>query len=409
MTATALVLSGILVNALLAVVARSVSPAEYALFSAFWSVALVAGFGVFLPIEQWLAQSRDTWNQVWGDAVRATRLVAILVAIEAVLLVSLGGPLFWSLGGRVSMLVALAALCAVSGTQFLARGVLIGLKRFDLFSAVLLLDVVVRLAAVLAFSLGSVDAATPYAWAVVIGIALAHLPVLAVVFSRGHYRAQPSTSEMTRPILLLLIGSLGAQVLFNGPAVAVVAAASAAQLPDVGTFQAAFQLVRIPLFLAVPVQATLVPVMTRVLHGKAARERVSLLTRFTVATALLASAGVATGWLLGPWLVHLVFGQQYDATSGLVAVLAAGTAAYLALLVLTQVFVADGRHAAVGGAWGVGVLVAAIAFVIADDGTSGAAWAFTIGCAGGLAFALAAALHSTTRDLPADSAAEPPA
>ena len=44
--------SGLLVNAYLAIIARTISAAEYAYFGAFWSLALVTGFGMFLPIEQ---------------------------------------------------------------------------------------------------------------------------------------------------------------------------------------------------------------------------------------------------------------------------------------------------------------------------------------------------------------------
>ena len=41
--------SGLLVNAYLAIVARSVPAAEYAYFGAFWSLTQVVGFGAFLP------------------------------------------------------------------------------------------------------------------------------------------------------------------------------------------------------------------------------------------------------------------------------------------------------------------------------------------------------------------------
>ena len=55
--------SGLLVYAYLAIIARSVSAAEYAYFGAFWSLALVAGFGVFLLIEQETARLMQVPNR----------------------------------------------------------------------------------------------------------------------------------------------------------------------------------------------------------------------------------------------------------------------------------------------------------------------------------------------------------
>ena len=397
MTALALVCSGVLVNVLLAIVARSVSPAEYAVFSLFWSVALIAGFGVFLPVEQWLAERSPSPQGIAAHAARVARLVIVMVVIEAlVVLLALGG-LFWSLGGRLAMLGALVALCVVSGAQFLARGAMIGGRRLDLFAGVLVLDALIRVGVALVLSARGEDSATPYAWAVVAAIGLAHIPVLVVIFRRADRgKASPSESPI-RPVLLLLVGAVGAQILFNGPAVAVTAVASTPDLPEVATFQAAFQLVRIPLFLAIPMQATLIPVMTRVLERGERGERTSLILRFAGGVLLLVGLGAGTGWLLGPWLVHLIFGAQYDAGRVIVAVLAAGVAAYLGLLVLTQAFVAEGRHHTVGASWGFGVLVAVAVFWSVPDGVAAASLSFASGCAAGLACGLLAALRTSSR------------
>ena len=268
--AAGIVGSGLLVIVFLAVVARSVSASQYALFGAFWAVALIAGFGVFLPIEQWLAGRGEASPSLADDTHVAARLVTLMVLVEVLVLLTVCGPLLWALGGRLGMLSALVGLCVVSGAQFLARGALIARRRMNMFAAVLVIDVLIRLVFALALSVGGQDTATTYAWAVVAGIGLAHVPVLLVMLPRRH--ASPvSAAKAVRPVLLLLVGSLGAQVLFNWPAVILAAVAPKDELPEVGTFQAALQLVRVPLFLAVPVQAALVPVLSRVLRGTALR------------------------------------------------------------------------------------------------------------------------------------------
>src|SRR3954454_4532253 len=144
-TAVAVVASGLLVNVMLAVVARSVSTPEYAVFSAFWSVALVAGFGVFLPIEQWLATRQDSPESFGGDITHASRLVAVMVGVEVVVVLCTVGTALWPRGGQWGMLGALAVLCVASGVQFLVRGALIALRRMDLYAAVLTLDIIIRL------------------------------------------------------------------------------------------------------------------------------------------------------------------------------------------------------------------------------------------------------------------------
>lgn len=396
-TIVALVGSGVLVNVLLALVARSVSTAEYALFSAFWSIGLIAGFGVFLPVEQWLAGRLPASPGPNSDVRAAGRLVAWLVLAEVVVLVPVGAVVFSSLDGGTATWVALAALCAVSGVQFLVRGWLIGTGRMHLYAVVLLADVGTRVLVVLALSLGSVATAAPYAWAVVAGLAVAHLPVAVFVLAGAVRRGGPPAGEsprLARPVALLLLGSFGAQVLFNGPTIALSAAASTSQLSEVGVFQAAFQLVRIPLFLAVPMQAALVPLMGRALHDAGPRARVRLLGQFAVGAVVLIGAGALTGWGIGPWLVRLVFGAQYDASSTTVAVLAAGSGAYLGLLVLTQGLVADRRFGLVGASWGVGVLVSCVVFVTLPDALTAATVAFAAGCAAGLITALVAAARA---------------
>ena len=74
--------SGLLVNAYLAIIARTVSAAEYAYFGAFWSLALVAGFGMFLPIEQETARLMQVPDRPRG-LLRAALLTALSLAGRA--------------------------------------------------------------------------------------------------------------------------------------------------------------------------------------------------------------------------------------------------------------------------------------------------------------------------------------
>ena len=87
----AIVGSGLLVNAYLAIIARTISAAEYAYFGAFWSLALVAGFGMFLPIEQETARLLQVPNRPRG-LLRASLLTAASLAAGQVVLVAATAP-----------------------------------------------------------------------------------------------------------------------------------------------------------------------------------------------------------------------------------------------------------------------------------------------------------------------------
>src|SRR3954451_16310043 len=54
--AVCIVVSGALVYGYLALIAHALSGGEYADFGAFWSIALIIGFGAFLPVELELAR-----------------------------------------------------------------------------------------------------------------------------------------------------------------------------------------------------------------------------------------------------------------------------------------------------------------------------------------------------------------
>ena len=96
----AMVGSGLLVNSYLAIIARSVSAAEYAYFGAFWSLALVVGFGFYLPIEQETARLMQIPEGPRG-LLRAALLTAVSVAAGQVVLVAAATPLLArALGGH---------------------------------------------------------------------------------------------------------------------------------------------------------------------------------------------------------------------------------------------------------------------------------------------------------------------
>jgi O-antigen/teichoic acid export membrane protein len=389
----AIVGSGLLVNLYLAIIARSVSAAEYAYFGAFWSLALVVGLGVFLPIEQETARLMQVPDRPRG-LLRAALLTAMSLAAAEVVLVVVASPwLIGALGGHPVSVVAVAVLCLLSAGQFVVRGALIGMDRMGRYALIMLIDTLLRVAFAGAVALLSRVPSSPgFAWTLVAAIGLAHAPQLYLLATRrtrlGRVPAMGTHTvtvpEVRRAVAPLLLGSLCAQVLLNGPPVLIPALAeNQLEVTRAGQFLAAFTLARVPLFLVVPLQTALLPMLTGLLHSgdRAALRRVML--RIAFGLAGLGVAALLLGYFVGPLLVRLIFGDAYVLGGQDVALLAVGVAAHIGLVLVTQVLVAAVRHRLVAWSWLSGVVVAAVILFAVPDLLLAAEVAFLAGSATG--------------------------
>ncbi|MDD7940969.1 hypothetical protein PHK61_21340 [Actinomycetospora lutea] len=364
--------SGLIVNVYLAVVARALPPAEYATFGSFWALALVLGFGAFLPLEQELARRLPLPGDRRALLRAATGAAAVLAGIALVVLVVALPIVSRALEDNLSVLLALVALCVVSAGQFLVRGTLIGTDRLVRHAAVMVLDAVVRLGLASAvFILGGADAAA-FCWALVAAIALSHLPQLPAAWRRavawGRYSAGTpmgpvTTRGLTRAALPLLVGSVCAQLLLNGLPVLVVAqAADGQEIAAAGVFVAAFTLAKAPLSMVVPLQSAVVPTLTRLIARGRRREVLVLLVKGVAVLVAVAAVAVPLAWWLGPAIVSIIFGDDY-AIGGLdLALIICGVLAHIGLVVVTQVHVARGRHVDVALSWMAGLAAAGLTF-----------------------------------------------
>jgi O-antigen/teichoic acid export membrane protein len=381
--------SGLLVNAYLAIIARSISAAEYAYFGAFWSLALVTGFGVFLPIEQETARLMQVPDRPRG-LLRAALLTAASLAVVEVLIVAATAP--WiarAVGGHPISVVAVAVLCVISAGQFVVRGALIGMDRMGRYALVMLTDTLLRVVFAAAVALLAGDPGSPaFAWTLVAAIGLAHAPQLFLLATRRTRLGQVpamgthtvTVPEVRRAVAPLLLGSLCAQLLLNGPPVLIPALAqNELEVTRAGQFLAAFTLARVPLFLVVPLQTALLPMLSALLHAgdRAALRRV--MAQIAAGLAVLGVAALLLGWFAGPLLVGLIFGDAYVLGGRDVALLAVGVAAHIGLVLVTQVLVAAVRHALVAWAWLCGVAMAVVVLFTVPDLLLAAELAFLAG------------------------------
>src|SRR6185437_11317012 len=172
-----------------------------------------------------------------------------------------------------------------------------------------------------------------FAWTLVAAVGLAHAPQLFLLATRrvrlGTVPAMGTHTvtapEVRRAVAPLLLGSLCAQLLLNGPPVLIPALArNELEVTRAGQFLAAFTLARVPLFLVVPLQTALLPTLTGLLHSgdRAALRRV--MGYIGLGLAVLGVAALVLGWFVGPLLVGLIFGDAYVLGGRDVALLAVG-------------------------------------------------------------------------------------
>lgn len=380
--------SGLIVNVHLAVVARSLSPAEYAGFGAFWGVVLLVGFGAFLPLEQVLAhqlprpQDREALLRAAGGAALA------LAGLAIVALTALSWILLPSLDGNVSSFVALLVLCVVSAGQFLLRGTLIGTDRLVRHGAIMVLDAALRLGIAVVIFVAGGASATAFCWALVAAIAAAHLPQLPAIWRRATAGTTPgppraTTRSMLGSVVPLLAGSACAQLLLNGLPVLVVARAETVDQAAAGVFVAAFTLARAPLAAVVPLQSAVVPTMTRLIAtGRRGALALGLLRGVGVLGAV-AAVGLPLVWWLGPSVIRLILGPEYRISGTDLALITGGVLSYVALVVLTQVHVARGRPMDVAVSWTVALGGAALTYRLVPLPIVDAEVAFLVGSTAG--------------------------
>jgi hypothetical protein len=283
---------------------------------------------------------------------------------------------------------------------------------------VLVADAGVRVVAAIAVAVLADPPSLPaFGWTLPAAVALVHVPVLAllVIGLRRNTTAAPArrreggaaTHLSVHALGNLTVGSLCAQGLLNAAPVLVTAVAAPGERPTAAAFVAGFTLVRLPLFVAVPLQSTLIPPLADIgAAGNRALQRQLVLRLLWLVTVGAAVAGIAGG-LAGPAVVSVVFGSRYALPGGALAVLAVGSMLHLGLLVASQALVAAARHRDSALAWIAGLVTAALVFAVVPDLVARATWAFALGSAVALAWCTTVLLRRVARaprhlDEPAD-------
>jgi O-antigen/teichoic acid export membrane protein len=365
-----LIVNGICTYGFLVVAARALGPVEYEPLGVLWMAVFLAGPGFFLPLEQEvsraLADRRGRGVIGTGPVVkRAAVLGALLVAalvLTGLLLGSLMTATFFN--GKWILVVTLVGTFFGFYATHLARGTFSGVVRFRPYSVLIGTDGLYRFLLCAALAVAGVGVAGPY------GLILAVAPLLAVATAvlgqRNIITDGPDApwSELSSSLGWLLVGSVLAQTLPNIPVLVADQLADEAQSGEVSQLQVGTVVSRVPLFLFLAVQAALLPKLSALASAGRIEEFKSGFRRLMVVVVAIGAIGTVAAFLIGPWVLSLFFGAEFDPGSRTLGLLAAGSALYMVALAMAQAVIALHGQVQQAAAWAAGLLGFTVTVVV---------------------------------------------
>lgn len=335
-----------------------------------WFATFALAPGFFLPLEQELGRAlsaRRALGQGGRPVVRKVALLGFVLAAAVVGVVLIFSATITEnyFDGDWVLLLALVVAFASYAPVHLARGIASGNGRFRAYAVVMGADGAVRVLLCIALAVLGATSAGAFGMAV----ALAPLAGFFWVLGRGQLHTEdgpPATwGEVTPNLGWLLLGSVFAAGLVNAGPVAANLLKSDGQEELVTQFGYGVLLSRIPLYLFQAVQAALLPRLA----GLAARNEIAEFRagfrKLMVIVVVVGLVGVAGAFALGPFFIE----KMYDASVSrdTLAMLALGSAAYMAALAMAQAVIALKGHALVALGWGVGMITFVLVTWLSSD------------------------------------------
>jgi O-antigen/teichoic acid export membrane protein len=352
-----------------------------ALISLYMLVNII-GPGVFAALEQETSRAVSS-AAARGEPLRpVARRAAVLAlwsfaALVVVVLVAwplvLGRVLEWRPGLFAALLIAIAG----SGAVYWARGLLGGQQRFTAYARTLYVEGAVRLLPCLALLALALEEPSAFGFAFAVGSAVAALSVWPAL-------KLPAADDATPPdgmgrSLLYLAGAIALSQLLANLAPVVVTYRSPGDLVAAAVFGSTFVLARVPLFLFAPVQAVLLPQVTRAAAMGRHDELTRKLWQVLGLVAGLGALGVAGCVWLGPWAAETLFNTAYRPPVSTLALLGTATLVMMLALVVQPTLVALARQRTVTIGWIAGSVVFLVVLVVGPEPITAALVAQLVG------------------------------
>jgi O-antigen/teichoic acid export membrane protein len=384
----------------------SLAEAEYGRITLLWSAVFITVSVLYRPVEQLLSRTvadRDARGLSGAEHLRVAATIqlalGLLFAVAALLL---RGPIEDDLfGGSSALYWILVVTVLAYAASYFARGFLAGHHHFGLYGGLVLMEASSRCLFALAVAVGISEGQT----AVALGMAAAPVVSLAVVpwaLGRRLRAPAPPASDAADPeaaaagdpalrgdafgttprgtadesaftlahgsgfaVAVLLI-MLSEQTFLNAGPLLVEASEGARGAALAGFTFNVLLIARAPLQLFQAVQTSILPHLTRL---RASGESDPF--RRSVNLTLTAIAGFAACVALvmlavGPLLMDLLFGGEFDYERGGLVLISLGMGLYLAAATLNQALLAHGRARHAAATWAACAAAFALFLVLVD-------------------------------------------
>jgi O-antigen/teichoic acid export membrane protein len=336
---------------------QRLSADEFAPVGVLWTLFFILATILLVPVEQYVTREVASGRRALPGALKPMFVMAAIGGLIG------GGVVVATLDrwfyGDPQYIAQIVLLTLGYGLLFMGKGVLAGSRRFAGVGWVMIVETVARLVAGVVLLWVLLDA-TSMGWAMVIG----GFSILALRWWRHD---QGATESAASPAGVFLLGYVGgtapSQLLLAGAPLAV--ALLGAPPETVSVIFITFTLFRAPLTLIYALQGRILPYLVG-LDRSGDRPRLAKIARNVVlGGTALALLGGLVGWLVGPTVVSALYGGEYTPAHMVAGLAAAGVMAAATAQIASQVLVAEGKTRALGPAWAGGLLVAAVATLLA--------------------------------------------
>jgi O-antigen/teichoic acid export membrane protein len=335
---------------------RALGTEAFAPIAQLWTVFFILATVLLVPVEQYVTREVSSGRKAVPSDLKPAAAIAAVGSVLG------GGYILLNLDrffdGSWHYAIQIILLMVGYALLFVGKGVLAGRRRFADVGWVLIVETVVRLVAgVIAIQL--VATAESLGWAMVFG----GFSVLGLRWWRHDTgKEQPPAA---RPSVFLggyFGGTASSQVLLGAAPLAVAALGGNPVM--VSVVFVTFTLFRAPLTLIFSLQGRALPYLVG-LASSDDRHRLARIVRVVViGGAGLVVLGGLVGWLIGPEVVALLFGEEFAPSATVAMFVAAGVMAAATAQIAGQVLVAEARTSRLSLAWFGGLMTGVLALLL---------------------------------------------
>jgi O-antigen/teichoic acid export membrane protein len=363
--------TGLFTYAFHSLAAHGLGKNGYGVIAVLWAAVFLTASVIYRPVEQLLSRTiaeHQARSQSAGAALRVAATIQLGLALAfALVALALKRTIQDNLlSGSATLYWCFVAAVTFYAASYFGRGFLAGQRRFGLYGGLVMMEAASRVVFGVLLVAGIAHGQNVAA----IGITAAPLLSLVVVpwalggqvrrFSES--RAEPSSETAEADFTLargigfasaVLVIMFSEQAILNSSVLIVKVQSDDPALP--GLVFALLMIARAPLQLFQAVSTTLLPHLTRLVvreredaHAGDFGQSVRLTVLACLSFGVLSVVGVLA---VGPPVMRLVFGNDFDYDRLGLAVVAAGMGLYLSATTLNQAVLAQGRARLAASSW----------------------------------------------------------